>query len=100
MFIMTSFIYNVVKYNPVGKEHLPHEPDSLEIPHKPGRPDRERIGSDAQVRIYAALFDQGAFGESFGSQTATSTAPAIAAFNTFGECVGVANTVCSHSYPP
>lgn len=94
-----SAVYHAIKFKGLDSSTMPPQATSLVIPHKPKHDKTDRTGLDAQVRIYAALLDQGAFGESFGSQVAISTAPAIAAFNAFGECIGVANTVCSLGHP-
>ncbi len=59
----------------------------------PGEEEHDRIGKDSEVRIYAALLDQVAFRHSLGVDAATSTAPALAAFNKLGDCIGVTNTV-------
>ena len=50
-------------------------------------------GSDSLVRIFAADFDTQAYQESFGVIPGWATAPAMAAFNSAGDVIGVANTV-------
>lgn len=83
--------WSLVKYGTIHPPSMP--PPAKKIDH----PEADRTGLDSRVRVYAALLDQGGFNESFGFQAPTASAPAIAAFNALGECIGVANTVCDMS---